>query len=804
MIANIKIYTKYILALALVSIALSNSADPPNGRTGAPGDSACTACHSGNNFEGNIEITGLPDIVESGNTYVIGVRVDNTDGNAVRSGFQMVSLFNDEFVSAGNFNPTSTDVGTSMVSGRSYIEHRGPKNFQNGVAEWIFEWEAPVVEEEQEVTVFTAGMIGNGSGSSGDAVRFTDQSTLVRPVLVDLEVSIEGNDILCNGESSNLQAIVTGGAEPYSYLWSNGVTTSTNEGVFAGTYDVTVTDANDSMEVATIDLLEPSEVLIEVVVEDESAIGAMDGTASANVTGGTEPYNIEWSNDQTSDQITGLSEGSYSLIVTDGNGCTSSAFFEIDAPCAFEINLQFSQITCVGANDGEATIDPAGFVQPLSFSWSNGDNSFIAIAGLSPGEYAVSVSDGTGCETVESFTIAEPEPLEVNLVSQFPDCENPAVNTLSAEVTGGSGTYSYLWGNGASTSSLSNVVDGTYSVTVTDENACVASAELDFTFADTQGPEINFTDSVSVYVDSLGNLDFSAFNIEVTDNCEVDSEGFASDLSCEGLESSVIQYIASDVSGNMTAVSIFVAAVIDTFPPSVMCVDDIIQNGCDTIFYELPIANDNCGIAEMELAEGLPSGSVFPKDSTKVTYNYYDEAGNFACCSFWVVISNDLTLDIDAVNDATSESGGSISITVGGGSGNFTYEWILDDTVIVSSFEDVTGLVPGSYIVKVTDQSGCVITSDAILVELGSSVNNEVLNTNRIYPNPASDQLTLEFTGTLRNIIVMNINGQVVSTTVQNEKEGSLVLDVGSLQSGMYFISLQFEKGYQVLKFMKE
>lgn len=803
MIANFKILPKYLLALIITLIVLSNSADPPNGRTGAPGDNACTGCHSGNNFEGNIDITGLPETVESGKTYALGIRVNNTDGKAIRSGFQMVSLFNGAFVNAGDFAAISSDVGVAVAGGRKYIEHRGPKNFQNGIAEWIFEWEAPIVETEQEVILFSAGMIANGSGSDGDAVRFTDQAVLVKPSVADLEVSIEGNEIQCNGESSNLQAIVVGGLSPYAYQWSNGGSDLTNDGVFAGSYALTVTDANDSMKVATIELLEPSEIVIDVVTEDVSEVGAMDGVAAVNVSGGSEPYDLEWSNGETNEQITSLSEGSYSLMVIDGNGCTASTFFEIKAKCTLEVNLEFSQITCAGANDGEATINPSGFEQPLNFEWSNGDNSFIAIAGLSPGDYAVTVSDGSGCEAVESFTILEPEPILVSLSAGFPDCQEPSVNSLKAETTGGTGAYSYSWGNGATSAALTNITEGTYSVTVTDENACTTSADINFTFTDTQGPTISFTDSVSVFVDSLGFLDLSAFNIEVTDNCGLSSEGLLSDFNCDSLSARIIKYGATDLSGNQTEVSLFVTSVLDTFVPSVTCVDDILQNGCDPIFYDLPLALDNCGIAEMELSEGLPSGSVFPKDSTKVTYNYYDEAGNFACCSFWVVVAHDLSLVIDNVNDATSEDGGSISVTVGGGSGTFTYEWIFNDTLIVSSFEDVSGLLPGSYRVKVTDASGCVITSDAILVELVSSIKEEVSYEGKIYPNPAIEQVTVEFKGALKTATVMGISGQRLSTMVHNDKHGRLLLDVSRYEKGMYFVKLQFDDGHQVLKFMK-
>ncbi len=125
----------------------------------------------------------------------------------------------------------------------------------------------------------------------------------------------------------------SGGVGEYTFLWSDGQTTATADNLSAGTYSVTVTDANQNQTSCQVTLGEPAELTCVASVENQiSANGASDGSATVTPTGGTPDYTYLWSNGATGATATGLSAGTYSVTVTDANGCTTSCEVTLDEP----------------------------------------------------------------------------------------------------------------------------------------------------------------------------------------------------------------------------------------------------------------------------------------------------------------------------------------------------------------------------------------------------------------------------------------------------------------------------------------
>lgn len=147
-----------------------------------------------------------------------------------------------------------------------------------------------------------------------------------------LKVDLTVNNVVCNGSSTgNALAIVTGGVGPYVLSWTDVSGATVNPSSLpAGSFILTVTDANGTVKVVTFVVTEPSALSIVVNSTNESAPGAADGVASAVVSGGTPLYTYVWNNNlgtpigQTTQTATGLSAGTYQVVVTDANGCTIS------------------------------------------------------------------------------------------------------------------------------------------------------------------------------------------------------------------------------------------------------------------------------------------------------------------------------------------------------------------------------------------------------------------------------------------------------------------------------------------------
>lgn len=172
-----------LLSILVVGAFFSFSSNPPNGRSGAPGDGLCTDCHSPGNplgLDGELILTGFPTAVAPGQTYSISVVVRNDNGIAQRNGFQAVILdesnnnIGDITTSGGN--PTTETSG----NGREYVEHNPAIDFADNEVEWTFDWTAPDGNVGEEVTLYIASIVGNGgSGNSNDLFLQDNFTTII-------------------------------------------------------------------------------------------------------------------------------------------------------------------------------------------------------------------------------------------------------------------------------------------------------------------------------------------------------------------------------------------------------------------------------------------------------------------------------------------------------------------------------------------------------------------------------------------------------------------------------------------------
>ncbi|GIV33461.1 MAG: hypothetical protein KatS3mg031_0996 [Chitinophagales bacterium] len=292
--------------------------------------------------------------------------------------------------------------------------------------------------------------------------------------------SIVKTDPSCNGAADGSAKVnITGGLPPISILWSNNYTDTLNTGLQAGTYTVTVTDSAQCSVTATTTLIDPAPVVVNVSTTDLTCSGANDGTATANVSGGTSPYFYAWSNGQGGQTAINLGAGTYNVTVTDFKGCTatpsSPAVVNANNPIVID-TANFQHVSCNGFNDGTITVSVSGGVPPYSYQWSNGASG-PTVSNLPPGPISLTVFDNTSgggqCFETASFIITEPAPLvSVINATRNVTCNGSSDGAVDLGVTGGTPPYTYAWSDNSTGEDRINATAGPFSVTVTDNNGC--------------------------------------------------------------------------------------------------------------------------------------------------------------------------------------------------------------------------------------------------------------------------------------------------------------------------------------------
>lgn len=293
--------------------------------------------------------------------------------------------------------------------------------------------------------------------------------------------SVNANDATHVGwTDGDATATPTGGSAPYNYLWNNTATTSTISSIGAGNYCVTVTD-NNGCTVSACDVVNDppcNNFSVSVSTVNVTTQGGTDGSATANLTGGSGPYSYNWSNSATTAVISNLSAGNYCVTATDNVGCTSTACGIVSSPsCAgFSTSVTVVDATTVGGSDGTASAINTGGTGPFTYLWSNGATT-SSINNLVAASYCVTVTDASACIASACGTVGQPSCAGFSLATSATDETTVGGNngSVTATPSGGATPYSYLWNTSSSTQTISNLAPGSFCVTVTDNVGCVLS-----------------------------------------------------------------------------------------------------------------------------------------------------------------------------------------------------------------------------------------------------------------------------------------------------------------------------------------
>ncbi len=326
------------------------------------------------------------------------------------------------------------------------------------------------------------GATENNIGSGNYTVTITDANGCTSTATANVTntggpgVSIQSSsDVSCFGDATGSATVNATGNGPFTYAWNpSGGTAATESGLAAGTYTCTITDINGCSSLQTVVITEPSGALVSSPTSTPATCGNNNGTADAVAGGGTGPYTYLWSNSQTTSTISGLAGGTYSVTVTDANGCTTTATVTVANNGAPVVSLAASaDPTCFGLTNGSASVSASGGSPPYTYAWSPTGGNTATATGLAAGTYTVTVTGSDGCVQTQTVTLTQPSAVTLTGSSASENCGN-GDGSAAVAANGGTPGYTYVWSTGGTSDTIGNLAAGSYSVTVTDANGCAS------------------------------------------------------------------------------------------------------------------------------------------------------------------------------------------------------------------------------------------------------------------------------------------------------------------------------------------
>lgn len=443
-------------------------------------------------------------------------------------------------------------------------------------------------------------------------------------------------DVNCKGVKDGvIDLTVTGGKEPYDITWSNGKKTEDLSGLAPGNYIVFVSDVRGCTTDKSFSIAEPSTAISIVRQFENSDCTNKTGSINIVTSGGTPPYKYSWSNGETTEDITKLGSGTYTVIATDNNDCAITDSITLTAPVnAMKATTVTTPISCHGDADGTATVNIEKGKLPYTIVWSDG-NSSSSITGLGAGTYSVTVSDADNCTSTSTAILVEPTAMTIGKQVKNVSCKDDANGAIDVTVAGGTPSYTYSWSNGSTAQNIKNLGIGSYSLKVTDSRFCRDS-----------------------------------FSVTITQPEVLKASITGKDLTCKGANSGSADLT---VTGGTPPYSYL-------WNPNGATTEDIKDLSASTYMVFVTDSNECLAAGKVTLSQ--------PADFLTITPN------------------------ITPVR-CQGENNGDITLSVSGGSSPYSYVWNQNSTAT----DKLIGLNSGLYSVAVTDGNNCRITRDIFVME---------------------------------------------------------------------------------------
>jgi len=605
--------------------------------------------------------------------------------------------------------------------------------------------------------------------------------TITQPPALTLNVT--GTNPKCfNATNGTANAGVLGGTPAYTYAWlpapGAGGNSATPSGMGPGNYGVTVTDSKGCIIQGSVALANPPQMLSGVSSTNVSCFNACNGLAVASVTNAVGAVSYYWTGGPvplTTQNVSNLCVGTFSMMATDQNSCTSTTVFNITQPPLLTVSISaIGTPSCSGYSNGFATASPNGGTPAYTYSWSNSQSNATA-NNLIAGSYTITVSDSKSCTATAVANVTQPAGLSVTVTHTNISCFGLNNGIGNVNYSGGTGIPVILWQPSlANTQYVNTLAPGNHTVTLTDANNCTVQS----TFSLTQPSQLvanittvvptncgqangsssvaasggaggytyQWTSNPSFTSPSIINVVSGAYSVTITD-----ANG------CTATTATVIPNIAAPV-----------VVVTNTF--AVSCFG--MANGGATITATGGAGSNN--YLWSYLAQTTQNVNNLPSGLHSITVT--DAAG---CVGGAVVNITQPTQLVTAIGSVTNvacsgQFNGAAQMLTNGGTPNYSYLWL--PTSQTNSV--LTGVGTGVYSCTVTDANGCVSSKTVNI----SQPNPLLITTNTVIPNNcngfATGQINTSITGGTPTYTLTWTPAQPANPTITNLIAGTYSLAI--------------------------
>lgn len=571
---------------------------------------------------------------------------------------------------------------------------------------------------------YTVAIVDNKGCDASAAVALARHPGI--SVLTEVTSSFNGYATKCatSNEGAGGVKSVVNGFGPYSYLWFDGSAFPGKSGLAKGTYSVLVTDANGCSAGGSLVISSPPAIQPNLQVTSNyngvpiSCAGKADGAMEAFPVNGFGTYRYSWNpvSGVTTKKITGLAQGTYAVRVTDDFGCWAEESKTILEPAAISLALTKKSyngldVSCHNAGDGEIYLSVNKGIAPYSYAWSNGRSQKDNI-GVSPNIYSVTVTDMNTCRQSGSITIANPAAVtnDIQQTSNFNgfavSCFGNSDGSVKVITTGGTGAYTYVWSNGATSQVNTGLRAGLHTLTTRDSNGCTNTGSILLTQPDALSVAVEGVTPVSCFGQGDGAIDLAGGGGVTPYLFSLDQISWQEESEIKGLSAGEHTCYLRDANGCIKSVK---QTVVQPDPLAIYF-QNIVDASC----------NDAVGAAQAAVTGGTGSYLFSWRDEWGRLLSSAETLDHVSSGVYSVTVvdkKNCTVTDKVAVSSIGGAvfsvkeirnvscfglSDGAASVEVSAGLEPLTYAWSNGQTGKAAN-----SLSPGRHFVTVTDGAGC-------------------------------------------------------------------------------------------------